>query len=155
MYYSFASQDYLLDFFKFTFLNQEESSISYTELTFVQRFYSLQSFFLCPHDASESLAATLQRREAWSRGNLPKIASSNQDVDRALDRGMCAQDTSALALVNKRLAFTSWLSDREEGTLYLCSFFFFFPHTQETASIIESNWILFDTEHIGTAGIAN
>lgn len=127
--------------------------MSYTELTFVQSFYSLQSLFLCPPDASESSAATLQRRKAGSRGDLPKMASSNQDVDRALGRVMCAQDTSALALVNQRLAFTSWLSDREEGTLYLCSFFF--PHTQETASIIESNWILFDTEHIRTAGLAN
>lgn len=101
-----------------------ESSMSYTELTFVQSFYSLQSPFLCPHDASESLAATLQRRKAGSRGDLPKIASSNQQGDRALDRVMCTQDTSALALVNERLAFTSWLSDREEGALYLCSFFF-------------------------------
>lgn len=31
---------------------------------------------------------------------------------------------------------------------------FFFPHTQETASVLESNWILFDTEHNRTAGIA-
>lgn len=70
------------------------------------------------------------------------------------DQATCSQDDPALALMNKRLTFKTWPSTLERGrrALYLHSLF---AHTQETASVLESNWILFHTEYSMAAGIAN
>lgn len=102
---------------------RRESDMSYTKLAFVQWFYSLQSLFLCPHDATESLEATLQRRKVRCRGDLPKIATSNLWTGFLVTTPR-AHRTALVSSKHTHLPFTSWLSNLGRGDpLFMFTFF--------------------------------